>query len=200
MVQNGFHVEVDRVKYPQWAEVVDSFSDSNLYQTWDYDLFSTFQEVYSDMHARKGYRESVSVREFRDIQERLPTSQKMRVLIASHDGEPCSGVVLSTVGDVGVYLLGATNEKGMKKVSSYLLQWRALEWLKENGFRRYDLGGISPENNPGVYHFKSGLAGKKPQEVRSSGVWETSAGPLSPMVVKCGELYRKFGRPWARSQ
>lgn len=166
----------------------------------DGNLFSTFQEVYSDMHARKGYRESISVGAFREIQERLPMSQKMRVLIASHQGEPCSGVVLSTVGDVGILLLAATNEQGMKMGSSYLLQWRALEWLKNNGFQRYDLGGISREENPGVYHFKSGLAGKKPQEVSAFGVWETSAGPLSPTVVKCGEICRKIGKAWVHSR
>jgi hypothetical protein len=32
-------------------------------------------------------------------------------------------------------------------------------WLKENGFRWYDLGGIDPEGNPGVYSFKRGFSG-----------------------------------------
>jgi lipid II:glycine glycyltransferase (peptidoglycan interpeptide bridge formation enzyme) len=35
-----------------------------------------------------------------------------------------------------------------------------IEWLKERGCHWYDLGGIDPENNPGVYHFKCGIAGK----------------------------------------
>lgn len=166
----------------------------------DRNLFCIFHEIYVDLLARKGFPESVNVVDFMEIQERLPKSQKMRVLIASHEGEPCSGLVLSTVGDAAVYLLGATNENGMKKGSSYLLQWRALKWLKENGFQRYDLGGINSEENPGVYHFKSGLAGKKPQEVSTFGVWETSAGPLSPMVIKCGEAFRKIGRAWTQSR
>ena len=35
------------------------------------------------------------------------------------------------------------------------------EWIKEKGLRYYDLNGINPETNPGTYHFKRGLAGKK---------------------------------------
>ena len=42
---------------------------------------------------------------------------------------------------------------------SVLLQWTLIEWLKENSFKWYDLGGIDPERNPGVYHFKKGLFG-----------------------------------------
>jgi hypothetical protein len=40
-----------------------------------------------------------------------------------------------------------------------MLQWTLIRWLKENGFKWYDLGGIDPERNPGVYHFKRGLSG-----------------------------------------
>jgi hypothetical protein len=36
-----------------------------------------------------------------------------------------------------------------------------IKWLKENGFRYYDLGAFNPQLNPSVYHFKKGLAGKK---------------------------------------
>ncbi len=33
------------------------------------------------------------------------------------------------------------------------------KWLKENGVHWYDLGGIDPEHNPGVFHFKKGAVG-----------------------------------------
>lgn len=174
--------------------------DLSVVDGTDPDLFSAFEKIYLDMHSRKGFSENVSIVDFGKIQERLPESQKMRVLIASHDGEPCSGLVLSTVGDVAIYLLGATNESGMRRGSSYVLQWRALQWLTDNGFQRYDLGGANPEANPSVYHFKSGLAGKKPEQAATLGVWETSTGIFSPAVVKCGEALRGMMKTWARSR
>jgi hypothetical protein len=63
------------------------------------------------------------------------------------------------MGDSAIYLLGATSDSGLKAKGSYLLQWSVIRWLKENGVKWYDLGGIDPERNPGVYSFKRGLSG-----------------------------------------
>jgi lipid II:glycine glycyltransferase (peptidoglycan interpeptide bridge formation enzyme) len=63
------------------------------------------------------------------------------------------------MGDSGIYLLGATSDDGLNARGAYLLQWTMIQWLKENGFKWYDLGGIDPQGNPGVYSFKKGLSG-----------------------------------------
>jgi hypothetical protein len=34
-----------------------------------------------------------------------------------------------------------------------------IQWLKSREVTWYDLGGINPETNPGVYHFKQGMSG-----------------------------------------
>jgi lipid II:glycine glycyltransferase (peptidoglycan interpeptide bridge formation enzyme) len=36
-----------------------------------------------------------------------------------------------SIGDTGVYLFGATNDEGMKNKGSYLLQWKAIQWMKK---------------------------------------------------------------------
>jgi len=63
------------------------------------------------------------------------------------------------MGDSAIYLLGATSDDGLNAKGAYLLQWALIQWLRENGFKWYDLGGIDPEGNPGVYSFKRGLSG-----------------------------------------
>ena len=35
-----------------------------------------------------------------------------------------------------------------------------IQWMKEIGIHYYDLGVFNPQRNPGVYHFKLGVAGK----------------------------------------
>ena len=65
-----------------------------------------------------------------------------------------AGLVASAMGDSAIYLLGATSDDGLNAKGAYLLQWTLIQWLKENGFKWYDLGGIDPEGNPGVYSFK----------------------------------------------
>ena len=84
----------------------------------------------------------------------------MRVFVCELEGEPVAGLVGSAMGSMGIYLHGATNDVGMKAKGAYLLQWRMVQWLKERGATHYNLGGINPEKNPGVYHFKAGLSGE----------------------------------------
>jgi len=121
--------------------------------------YSRFCEIYSQMRNRKTFETTVDTEEFERIQENLTGKHRMRVLICEQDGRPVAGIVVSAMGDSAIYLLGATSDDGLDAKGSYLLQWAAIQWLKENGVRYYDLGGIDPEGNPGVYHFKRGLSG-----------------------------------------
>ncbi len=123
------------------------------------DLYRTFCLIYSQMRKRKTFETTVDVEEFGRIQQDLATSQRMRVLICEDKGVAVAGLVASAMGDSAIYLLGATSEEGLRSNGAYLLQWTLIKWLKENGFKWYDLGGIDPERNPGVYHFKKGFSG-----------------------------------------
>lgn len=121
--------------------------------------YRTFCQMYNQMWKRKAFETTVDVEEFGRIQEDLPEVHRMHILICEQDGIPVSGVVASAMGDSAIYLLGATSDDGLNAKGAYLLQWRMIQWLKENGFRWYDLGGIDPESNPGVYSFKRGFSG-----------------------------------------
>jgi len=123
------------------------------------DQYRTFCEMYRQMRNRKTFDTTVDVEEFDRIQQDLPEDQRMQILIGEQRGTPVAGVVVSAMGHSAIYLLGATSDDGLKAKGSYLLQWTAIQWLKENGIRWYDLGGIDPESNPGVYQFKKGFSG-----------------------------------------
>lgn len=153
------------------------------------ELFHEFTSLYLEMFARKRFRTSVSVSEFEEIQKRLPDSQKMAILIARRNGHPVCGLVASTVGTTGVYLLGATGDDGLKAKGSYLLQWRLLQRLKVAGCHWYDLGGIDPDSNPGVYHFKQGLSRHVAVQV---GPYEAHGSSLSRVTSNLGERLRRL--------
>ena len=53
---------------------------------------------------------------------------------------------------------------------------------------RYDLGGIDPGNNPGVYRFKQGIS---KQEITGIGTYESFNSRLTKMVVSFGEFLKK---------
>ena len=121
--------------------------------------YDTFSNLYSQMWERKRFQTTVSTELFRRVQEYLPANQRMRILICKHGEEPVAGLVCSAIGNSAIYLLGATNENGMKLKAAYLLQWTMIQWLKDRRIRYYDLGGINPIANPGVHHFKKGFNG-----------------------------------------
>ena len=129
-------------------------------------LYDQFLVLYREMMARKQFDTTVDVEEFRRLQEALPDHLKMRIFVCQQEGHVLNALVISAAGDGAIYLLAATGDQGLKGRGAYLLQWRAIQWLKERGCRWYDVGGINPDRNPGVYQFKTGLGG---QEVQQAG-------------------------------
>jgi len=146
--------------------------------------FVRFIAIYDEMISRKQFETTVHPRQFQRIQQRLPAGQKMIILLAEKEGQFLSGLVGAALGSTGIYLLGATNSAGLKAKGSYLLQWRMIQRLSERGCRFYDLGGINPEKNPGVYHFKAGLSGREDFQL---GCFELSQSPVSSLCARVGE-------------
>ena len=124
------------------------------------ELYQIFLKLMPEMLERKRLNIGIDFQKFGLVQEALPEHLKMRIMVCVANREPVCAIVCSAIGASGVYLLGASGNKGIGLNGSYLLHWRMLQWLKENGFRSYDLGGIDPLRNPGGYQFKMGIAGR----------------------------------------
>jgi hypothetical protein len=149
--------------------------------------YRRFCKLYGQMWQRKKFRTTVDLEEFDRIQERLPETQRMQTLICEHEGQPVAGLVCSTMGGSAIYLLGATNDAGMRVKASYLQQWTMIRYLKDIGVRFYDLGGIDPVVNPGVHHFKSGLSGAEVSHISSFIACDNA---LSAALVKTFQALR----------
>ncbi len=155
-------LEIIRKRLDQkWRNQLNRAEKNGLTVTEDDGVagFAVFFTLYEQMLARKRFGSS-DVSHFRHLQERLSANHRMRVFICLNQDEPVAATIASAIGCTGVYLLGATNEKGMQCKAAYLLQWRMIQWLQERGASSYDLGGVNPESNPGVYHFKKGISGE----------------------------------------
>lgn len=150
--------------------------------------FQAFAGIYRSMRSRKKFDTTVDVDEFACIQKRLPGTQRMKIMNCMQQGTPVAGIVCSAMGDSAIYLLGATGENGLNAKGTYLLQWTMIKWLKENGFHYYDLGGIDPEGNPGVYHFKRGLSG---QDVSRIGQLNLCENFVSSVLMQAGDFVRR---------
>lgn len=157
-------------------------------------VFETFVKIYREMVARKRFPEPNDINEFRLIQERLPDKYKMKVLLCRSGGEVCAGLVCSVIGNTAVYLFGATSDYGLKLRGAYLLHWKLIEWLKENGVESYDLNGIDPVVNPGTYKFKADLCGINGKDVYFLGRFDSCTNVLSHSCVASGDSLRMIYR------
>jgi len=128
-------------------------------------LYNDFLELYDDMIKRKKFREYVDPRAKGRLINEFGSESKLVIFIAYKDQIPVSALVGTAMGNTGIYLLGATNKPGLQNRASYLLQWEMIKWLKENKIARYDLGGIDPEDNPGVYKFKTGITNYEIEDI-----------------------------------
>lgn len=156
------------------------------------ELFEVFLQLYGDLKDRKGFQTELEASFYARVQSGLAEAERFRISIAQQDGRPAAGHVSSVLGDTCVYLLGASNDLGLETKASYLLQWHAIQNAKDAGCCWYDLGGIDPEGNPGVHHFKSGMGG---QDVTSPGPYELAPDGLSSQILPlCERAYRRLRR------
>jgi peptidoglycan/xylan/chitin deacetylase (PgdA/CDA1 family) len=154
------------------------------------ELWDLFTGIYADMVRRKQFVDTADIDHFRAVQMDLPAAFKLRIFVARTEGRAGAGIICSALGTTGLYLFGATNADGMATRGSYLLQWRAIEWLKRAGIETYDLNGINPEANPGTHRFKARLCGQNGREVRFAGCFEACESRLSGWIVGGAERAR----------
>jgi lipid II:glycine glycyltransferase (peptidoglycan interpeptide bridge formation enzyme) len=112
-----------------------------------------------------------------------------RLLLAEHEGELLAGLVVLGFGDMAIYMYGASSDEKRNLMPTYLLQWEAMQWAREQGCRTYDLWGVPDKDEAtleagftarsdglwGVYRFKRGFGGRL---VRTVGAWDLVYAPL----------------------
>jgi len=118
----------------------------------------------------------------------VPSNQG-RLLLAEYEGQLLAGLMVFAFGDTACYMYGASSDEHRNRMPTYLLQWEAMLWAKEQGCRTYDLWGVPDEDKDtleaeftkrsdglwGVYRFKRGFGGRL---VRTIGAWDLVYAPL----------------------
>lgn len=148
-------------------------------------MINLFIKLYKELRKRKKFKEYVNPKRILKLNEDQDERFSLKIFIAFKDEIPVSAIILSAIGTTGIYLLGATNNYGLKLKASYLLQWEAIKWLKSQEVKKYDLGGIDPLKNPGVYEFKLGIT---KNEVNDFGSLDFCNSIFLEYLVKVGEL------------
>ncbi len=155
------------------------------------DLFADFLTLYHQLRERKQFAVDLDATFYATMQSCLSAEEQLYVSIAKVDDRSVAGQVSSMLGDTCVVLLTASNAEGLQHRASFLLQWHTILHARTQGLKWYDLGGIDPVGNPGVYRYKKGMGGA---DITAPGPFECVPAGMNRYIVAGSErLYRLFG-------
>lgn len=157
----------------------------------DEESITILKKLYLETMRRKGVK-GLNSQVFVRTQRTLSADEKINVIVAYYNGEPVTAHATSNLGDTGILLLVASNEKGLACHSSYLAWWRAIGASHRAGIKNYDVGGIDFENNTTVSQFKAGMGG---EEAFHIGTFEACSGSCARAAWRLTEnIYRILKR------
>jgi peptidoglycan pentaglycine glycine transferase (the first glycine) len=108
---------------------------------------------------------------------------KAEPLIAEVEGQPVAAIVVFKFAGRAWYMNGMSRPVHREKMPGHLLQWAAIQRLKQDQIHTYDLWGApdvfdDTDTMWGVYRFKEGFGG---QVVRHIGAYDL---PLRPLMYR----------------
>jgi len=154
------------------------------------DLLDEFAELYRQMRERKDAGWIPPIHYLHQIQRELNPGMKAHVSLCRYKGQTIAGLVVSALGEKSFAWLAATGDAGLELRGSYLLQWRAIQRLKSQGVRSYDLGGVNEVTHPGTAQYKLGLCGKRGRVADYLGEFEACEAWTSRLVIKGTDRFR----------
>lgn len=127
------------------------------------ELFEEFHKVQAETAARQNF---VPPRLEDLLAEREAFGKDATIYVAkTEEGEPVAYGLILKHGAEADYFEAASTELNRRLPGAYALQWQAMRDLKKEGYKRYNLWGIAPPNQPhhryaGVTTFKTGFGGE----------------------------------------
>lgn len=113
----------------------------------------------------------------------------MRLFLAKHEGRIGAGAFVARSGKHVHYLWGASDRELSRLRVGEAVQWAVIEWAATEGCIRYDLEGIDPINNPGVYAFKKKMGG---DEIALRGLSSYPLGICGRGIEMIGKMTGRF--------
>lgn len=88
-------------------------------------------------------------------------AKSILVMRATRNTDPIAGICMAVHGAAATYMVGWSGPAGRKTSANQVLLWSAVQYLKKQGLRWFDLGGVDEEATPGISAFKIGLGGER---------------------------------------
>ncbi len=149
------------------------------FERWDKPKPQELYMIYQEMVVYKGIKEQYSYNQIESIINNLGSNLILyRCLDKNNDLLAFRGI--GVYGDSCLDMFAAATTKGRKVYATYGLFGSIVQYCCKNKILHYDLGGIDPIANPGVYNFKKGTGARKVEYI---GEWEWANVPCLRYVA-----------------
>lgn len=115
---------------------------------------------YQQMQREKDFH-GIPGRLLRSIVDERGPRWRPHIAFAVHGGERVGGIFFQGHGDTVTYLVGWLPDKGRELRANHLLFWNALLTFIDEGYRYFDVGGLSASASDGISQFKRGMGGEE---------------------------------------
>ena len=150
-----------------------SAQNEGLTYIWESPDGNSISDAYAQMDEFKDIKGVSLARSSDDLQSVINTFGDSLILVRSDDkdGAPLAIRGALLFNETAWDFIAVTTPAGRKKYASHAVFWALAEQCFQLGIKQFDLGGIDPVNNRGVYDFKKGTG---TTQVDYLGEWEIS--------------------------
>jgi len=152
---------------------------------------ASFHDLYVETARRDGFVGRARTY-FERLWDMLEPRGMLKMWVAEFEGVPVASIICTMMGERVIYNYGASSNEQRNLMPNHLLQWTAIRWAAEKGFKTYDFRGVSPvrdgeiveQHLAGLNQFKEGFgaeyleyAGEFDLPLRSGwyAIWRTAA-------------------------
>lgn len=102
---------------------------------------------------------------YQRVFETINTNKNGYLVNSKIDGEIGDSLLFINFGKTVMFIFGGSDDKNRDIPSAHLAQWESIKYAKKNGFKFYNFGGISTDENPiksleSVTRFKKRFGGQ----------------------------------------
>lgn len=125
--------------------------------------FAAFYRLYETTSQRDQF--AIHSKEFyQDVLRLYGQGDHAALFIAEYEGQPIAATITLWLGRWSWYMYGASSNEQRERMPNHLLQWTAMQWVKEKECWYYNFRGIPDvleegQELWGVYLFKRGFGG-----------------------------------------
>lgn len=178
MMTSGLSMELDLTRseeklsaglHENWRRNLKRAKKNNVSvrQTYDPDI-EELVRVFAEMEAKKNLPQLFEPEKLENLFKHV-TENLIFFRTESEKGEMLSFLACLIVGGRAIHYFSAATEEGRNTCASFAAYWEAILHCKKQGVTCFELGGIDPLANPGVYKFKRQTGAR---EVEFLGEWD----------------------------